>query len=58
MSTRQKDLRDIAALYGTDTPEGREMLETIIAKYALALLPDEAIRELADMHRAADARGA
>lgn len=53
---RAKNLRDIQDLYGTEG-EGREMLMEVASRYMLAMLPNAAIAELADMHRQRDARG-
>lgn len=55
---RAKNLRDIRSLYGTGEGPGRAMLLEVMGRYLLDILPDEAIAELAAMHRAHDARRA
>jgi hypothetical protein len=57
VTQRKDDIDTIRQLYGTDSSIGREMLMQILAKYALDMLPDAAISELAQMHRDFDQHG-
>lgn len=53
---RAADLVTIAALYGTESEPGAAMLMIVMKRYLLDVLPDQAIHELAEMHRNLDRR--
>jgi hypothetical protein len=58
MTQRETDLDAIKHLYGTEQEPGRSMLMTVLSRHLLAMLPDQAIHELAEMQRAHDAGNA
>jgi hypothetical protein len=54
MSQRERDLATIRSKFGVETALGLKLLNRVMKRYVLDLLPDAAIAELAEAHRDAD----